>query len=479
MRLPPYIVRSPKRGTFSFRLSVPEKLRATIGKREIRQSLKTNDQRLASVMALKLYHDAMKVFDQARKMQPGNEKVGNKSELELYNESVAFIATLGYGLNMAHPETSDEAHDEYTHRDYLAEKILGKHFQETETGDESYPSLTKEESYKVAALYGTLKKPSPTIKDAIELYLTDKNADGRRVAHRSLQFGQMVRRNGAYLAASLNSDKKLTDITREDARKFRAFLISKKLKISTINKIIKSISTIVKYAITELDLNSKNHFIGLTIPNDDAKRELRYPFNETQLSLYLTEAKGHMNTEAYYCTVLQAYTGARTEEITGLEIDDVKLDMEIPHIIIQSNSTRPNLKTGLTSKRYVPLIGDAIGVAKDAMKYAKRHSSGALFPRYAKCRGSDSLSAIQMKTIRKYVTTDPKITAYSTRHRMKDLLRNAGIDEKIQLELLGHSSSKAADSYGAGYWLPVLREAMEKAFLYANVRIDEEKTIST
>lgn len=251
-------------------------------------------------------------------------------------------------------------------------------------------------------------------------------------------------------------------------------MLAKGLKKTSINKIIKSISAIIKNIILELELDAKNPFIGLTFPQEDTKRDLRAPFSELELHCYLTEAKEHINEEAYYCTVLQAYTGARTEEITGLEINDVKTNVEIPHLIIRKNSIRPNLKTGIKSERLVPLIGEALELVIIAIEYAKKINEIALFPRYAKRRGSDSLSAVQMKLIRSRVSKNPKLTAYSTRHRMKDLLRNAGVEEKIQLEILGHSSSQAPDSYGSGYWLPVLKEAMQKALDFAKVKMKEE-----
>ena len=51
---------------------------------------------------------------------------------------------------------------------------------------------------------------------------------------------------------------------------------------------------------------------------------------------------------------------------------------------------------------------------------------------------------------------------HSFRHTFKDYLRLAGIEEGIQRKLMGHSSSDVAESYGSGYQLHNLVEAIKK-----------------
>ena len=88
----------------------------------------------------------------------------------------------------------------------------------------------------------------------------------------------------------------------------------------------------------------------------------------------------------------------------------------------------------------------------------------AIFPRYARPRGSDATSAMMIKRLRT-VITDKKLTMHSLRHRMKDKVRNTGYPEAISMAILGHGSNTVAANYGSGYAPEVIREHMEKAWI--------------
>jgi integrase len=116
------------------------------------------------------------------------------------------------------------------------------------------------------------------------------------------------------------------------------------------------------------------------------------------------------------------------------------------------------------SERKVPLVGIGLWAAKQAIQNAK--GSGWLFPRYA--QDNDIRATHASNTINKYLRETlgiPK-TSHSFRHSMKDLLRNSGCPDDIQKALLGHGSRSVADSYGQGYSLPILRDALRKALAF-------------
>jgi len=46
---------------------------------------------------------------------------------------------------------------------------------------------------------------------------------------------------------------------------------------------------------------------------------------------------------------------------------------------------------------------------------------------------------------------------------MRDLLRNSGCPEAVAKQLLGHGTETPSESYGQGYQLPFLRDALKKA----------------
>ena len=80
----------------------------------------------------------------------------------------------------------------------------------------------------------------------------------------------------------------------------------------------------------------------------------------------------------------------------------------------------------------------------------------AIFPKYARPRGSDAASAMLMKRLRT-VITDRKLTMHSPRHRMKNGMRNTGCPKAVSMALLGHGSNTVAANYGSGYALKVMR----------------------
>ncbi len=81
---------------------------------------------------------------------------------------------------------------------------------------------------------------------------------------------------------------------------------------------------------------------------------------------------------------------------------------------------RPNGIRGLKTKgshRTIPLSRRAAEVLQGHRQ--DKVDGEAIFPKYARSRGSDAASAMMMKRLRT-VITDRKLTMHSLRHRMKD-----------------------------------------------------------
>ena len=57
---------------------------------------------------------------------------------------------------------------------------------------------------------------------------------------------------------------------------------------------------------------------------------------------------------------------------------------------------------------------------------------------------------------------DARLVIHSFRHTVKDRLRAARVPEAEQRALLGHAGSGVADTYGIGFPLSVLRDAIEQ-----------------
>lgn len=148
--------------------------------------------------------------------------------------------------------------------------------------------------------------------------------------------------------------------------------------------------------------------------------------------------------------------------MTGIELVDVDLAGKTPSFHIRANPTRPSLKTGNVSQRRLPLLGKALEVVREAYKAAQDKGGKTLFPRYSNGKGATSVSAVQSKVVRRYVSQDKKLVPYSARHTMMDALKNSGASETVRNEILGHTSGKVSEVYGSGYGLETLRKALER-----------------
>ena len=150
-----------------------------------------------------------------------------------------------------------------------------------------------------------------------------------------------------------------------------------------------------------------------------------------------------LNDQARGVILAMADTGARVNEITGLETADIKLTAEVPHIIIQQNSVRA-LKTE-RSERVIPLVGAALTTMQE-------HPAG--FPRYAGKNASASAA------INKYLKSQNLLpdgaTLYDLRHGFQDRLIEVEAPERVQADLMGHKTLRP--KYGKGPSLQQLRE---------------------
>ncbi|GLI94975.1 DUF6538 domain-containing protein [Methylocystis echinoides] len=469
MKLPPYIQRSPKTGALSFRLSVPPDCRGAYGPREIRKSLKTKDSKRAAILAVKLCEEAQERFAAIRAGKPVGQQ--EPTDLEAYHQAISWLKKMGLSTNpLPHPESSPQALQEWNIRDVMADEILDKYRDHSDPEEETFPNISKLESYKVAALQGSLKRPHPRISDALTLYLAERNPQGKRTPEKAHKFKLEAERNIAHLISAID-DKRLTDINRVDARVYRDHLLDiPTLSPTSVNKALEVVRKVINHSIVENDLNIQNPFRKLAVEEEVAGRDKRLPFTVEQFKAYLSAMREHSNADAYGVSVLMAYYGCRTEEVTGIELADIDLTGKTPFFHIRGNSTRPSLKTN-TSQRKLPLLGKALEVVRESYKAAQDKGSKTLFPRYSEGKGATTVSAVQCKVVRRYVSQDKKLVPYSARHLMMDALKNSGANETIRNEILGHSSGKVSEVYGAGYALEKLSEALKKV----NATLDHDQ----
>lgn len=324
--------------------------------------------------------------------------------------------------------------------------------------------------------------PPATLADAAKIYEQERLGENPKKSARNT-FNKIKRR----LEASLGplDSLPLTELTREHARKVRDDLLATPkssgegvLSPASVGREINSIKALITVGITEYDLRGQafNPFEKLSLPPAVAKTgvsewELRDPLPDEVLLAVRHRVMNRVRVPELRLIwrLLQA-TGCRGAEITGLLQEDVVLDHAIPHLWVRWNEER-QLKT-VTSIRPVPLIGDGLEAAREALGMAlqARQNAPALFPRYAREGGPDAVSGALMGHLRKE-TQNPRHVVYSLRHNVKAWLGQSDASERDEKRLLGHAEASVGNRYygGLGDRLRGTSSALEAALLLAPV----------
>jgi integrase len=257
--------------------------------------------------------------------------------------------------------------------------------------------------------------------------------------------------------AGLPPSTPLVALEREHARKVRDLMLKTEKKgggglvaPASVKRDIALIKAVISHGILELGLSGKAHnpFEKLDIQGTEtveariADRDKVDPLPPKVVAAMGSKLTGELRL---IWRLLEG-TGCRLAEVTGLRVSDV--------VVLSSGATPPHIKIrwhdvrrlkNLSSVRSVPLVGDALGAAQEALKLAD--GEAFLFPRYARVRGPDAASAVLMKHLRGF-TKDKRHKVHSLRHGMKDRMRKAGVDKIAQDVVLGHAASNIGELYG-------------------------------
>lgn len=260
-----------------------------------------------------------------------------------------------------------------------------------------------------------------------------------------------------HLLKSLAGDKEVVEYSRDDARAFVRALELKGVATATIRRRIISISAILNYAYSELDIEKRNPFSRIIIRGEGKDRKKRGTFSTDQLSEGYVEALAS-NSHVRVLFPILGETGCRIGEVVGLRVEDVDLENNIIHI--RPHPHRRLKTTG--SERSLPLVG----YAQEAMREALRGSDGRyVFPQYFKPDGFVSTHA--SNALNKWIKSRFNgLTAHCLRHTMRDRLRAVEAPLEMIDQIGGWSSINTMGSkYGQGYDVEQLRKWLSKVSL--------------
>jgi len=441
---------------FGYRRDFPPDVRSGIGAVTFTKSLgKTESEAAKQWPSVNAEYERLVAIEK-RKLS------GQMSKHEIYQLGIERLRAMGFEPN---PDDLQHTSDEECHEDearrVAADEIIAAYPISTETG---HPlQMDKVDEFVVRALAGGAPRPpEPTLADAVKLYKSEQiSGSDLEIRKTSQRVDRVVTR----IENALGRDPLITRVSRHDARKVRDHMLSLgTLKPSSVRRELNIVKAIFNHAKNELQLQGfENPFNKLPIAgsNEDPEGSLRDPLPTDVLNAVRARILNGAGSELRLIWQLLEGTGCRVAEITGLRRNDVTVDGETPNITVTWHESR-RIKT-LSSRRHVPLVGDALVAAKEALKLSKGKTM--LFQEYGGENGPTNASAALMRHIRK-VSKEERHVVHSLRHNMADKLQLAETPELTKNLILGHALGSVGNRHYGGDTakLRVTTAAMRKAF---------------
>lgn len=245
---------------------------------------------------------------------------------------------------------------------------------------------------------------------------------------------------------SVVGDADVRAIRRSDVTAWIRSMTDRGLAPATVLRRLGAVRAVVGRAYLEHDVDRPNPFSKHKV-GGGARADDRLPFSREMLAMIDGHlARSRVGRDTRNMIEIMRRTGLGPAEVGGLEVRDAVLDGDVPFIWVRSNGVR-GLKTASRTRR-VPLVGDAVGAAEDAVAHARGDS---LFHGYRGAgRGADSISAKLNKAIRAAgIPRSRRLTVYSFRHGVAQALREVEAPDHVSRRLLGHSGHGVHDRYGS------------------------------
>lgn len=313
-------------------------------------------------------------------------------------------------------------------------------------------SNTDDSELTVATLVPTSVKPSSSeeyrLSDLTGVYLSHhRGASAKLIRDTTYTFNALIQEIG---------NKRITEVSRADIHTYRDKLIELGNKTATIRKRMGYLSAVFSVSLRELELDRSNPALAIRIKGEGEDKSFRSPVKVHEIRKLKPLIKSNPDDLRLILGML-IDTGCRLAEVVGLRLVDIKIDHEIPHVVIESNSAR-RLKTP-SSNREIPLVGVSLWAAKKVVERNAGHEFA--FPSYCSTTEvrANSASAALIKWI---ASKGVDKTPHEFRHGWADRLREVGCSPEIRKALGGWSIGGVAAEYGEGYSLKVKLEQLQK-----------------
>lgn len=292
---------------------------------------------------------------------------------------------------------------------------------------------------RVHAVMGGVATPGITLAHLVASYETHFGGDKLKdFSPGQLRKWRVAQSTAVDTFVALVGDKDIAHISRDDVLLLRSHLnariLAGEIARDTARRIMTRLAGMHRDISTlkQLDLPEVFRRASFTRDEDGEKGTFDLPFVQ---DVVLKEgALDGLNAEARGILYLVADLGIRPSEAIGLRRDHIRLEHEIPHILIRGDVRK--LKTR-HARRNIPLAGLSLAVMR---------AFPAGFPAYDDRNAS--VSALLNKAMRARGWLGEGQTLYSFRHTFRDRLMFANAPHDLECYLMGHA--RGDPKYGKG-----------------------------
>lgn len=300
---------------------------------------------------------------------------------------------------------------------------------------------------EVATVLGGVEAPPILLSGVVNAFEDIQRASLIGMSERQLHKWRIQKERAINELIAVIGDKDTRELKRADALEFRDRwqnrVVAGEALITTANKSIGTIARMLRSVEDAKQVGIPPVFRLLRIEGGRDGQRTAFDPAFVQDVILGEGALASLNDEARRIIYVCADTGLRPVEVCNLTENTIRLDAEVPHVLVKPEGRV--LKTA-QSEREMPLVGCALA----AMKLQPKG-----FPRYRD--NAATLSALVNKVMGRHgmrPTTGHSL--YSFRHTFEDRLTAIEVPEKIIASLMGHKYQRP--KYGAG---PSLKQRQE------------------
>lgn len=297
-----------------------------------------------------------------------------------------------------------------------------------------------------------------TLDDCVNIYIETRRDKWQHLDHDQQYMWRHRYQHPVDLFKEMVGNIDLLQITRTHAAQFESALeadtIKRGKKRGTNAKKVQRLNQMIDKV---LKMRAPEHLNPFKIIKIEAGQpaETREPMTEAEvLKLEELSLKYRKHGQLRALVRLMPLTGCNPSELTMIAADDIRLDDEIPHLILRKNENRSHLKTK-SRFRTVPLVQEAVETLRE-------------FPNGFPAYNTPIKTKSFCEMVNKYIHTFNKDrTVYCLRHTFTDRLRRVCKTDTMIDALTGHGRNTTTSRYGDGWTLKekweVVRSAIDEA----------------